>query len=836
MKYLILTMWVLFISITALGQKNIAKDTFYVEGSCGMCKERIENALTDAGVQKADWDEDSHIVSVTYNPKKFNRLKMQKIVAAVGHDTYDVKAPKEVYNNLPHCCKYAEAHEHETGEQIIGLIFQEDIKGKLRPLADATLVALDSKEMATTDSNGVFKIKGAVPLKVSVSMVGFEPDTLILKEKQHVTLILKNSGSGRLEEVVVSGRRNSSFISSMSALNTTTITSKELMKAACCNLSESFETSSSVDVSYADAVTGIKQIQLLGLQGTYTQLLTENLPEIRGLAGSFGLTFIPGPWVESIQLTKGRGSIVNGYESMAGQINIEEIKPDKGDKLFINGYANLMGRLETNINYNTKINPKWSTGLLTHINGSVMENDRNHDNFLDNPIGRQFNVINRWKYEDNEGWIGQLALKYLNDNRTSGQTGYDKGANTNAYGVEMNVSQYTGSFKLGYIFPDRKYQSLGLLINANSYENSSVYGNNPYSGIQNSFYANLIYQNIIGTTDHKFRAGLSFNRDYVYEKFFQTPFERVESVPGGFFEYTYTSTKFTAVAGIRADQHNHFKTIVTPALQLKYNIKPQTNIRFSAGTGMRMANIFADNINYFISARKPILINAGENFGFGFKPERSFNTGLNFVHTFLLKHKGSIAFDFYHTRFMNQTVVDIDASPQRVEFYDLDGKSFSNSFQAELNYMIAHGLEIRTAYRWLDVQTQYNSGLLQKPLIAKHRAFANLAWESGNHKWRADITANWFSKKRLPDTKSNPTDLSMGEYSPSFTQVHTQLTHVFSPKFELYSGIENLTGFTQKQMFIDAANPFGNYFDGSIAWGPVNKAMVYVGFRWKPIR
>ena len=525
--------------------------------------------------------------------------------------------------------------------------------------------------------------------------------------------------------------------------------------------------------------------------------------------------------------------MVNGYESIAGQINLEEIKPDKGDKLFVNGYANTMGRLETTINYNHKLNHKWSTGLLTHVNGVVMESDRNKDGFLELPTGRQFNVINRWKYENTNGWIAQFAFKYLNDNRISGQQAYEKGSNTAAYGVEMNVSQYTGSVKVGYLFPNKKYQSLGLLVTAGSYDNASVYGNNKYSGLQHNVHANFIYQSIIGNTDHKFRTGLSFNRDYVYERFFQMPFERVEVVPGAFFEYTYTAPKFNAILGLRADQHNHFNTIVTPALHLKYDIKPQTNIRFTAGTGMRMANIFADNINLFVSARTPQLISNHENFAYGFKPERAFNTGLNFVHNFLLNsHRGVLSLDFYHSRFMNQTVVDVDASPQKVMFYDLNGKSYSNSMQAEVNYMLMHGLDLRLAYRWLDVKTDYTTGLLQKPLIANHRAFINLAWEP-TEKWRGDITANWFSKKRLPSTKGNPVQFQMGEYSPSFVQMHAQVTHVFSNKFELYLGVENLTNYTQKQMFIDAQNPFGPYFDGSLTWGPINKAMPYIGFRYK---
>lgn len=853
MKQFIVAVLCVVVSITASAQKKNSKtETFKVYGTCEQCKNRIEKTLAGFGTYKASWIVESNMLTVSYDSTKLSKSKIQQKLASVGHDTEEFQTDETTYENLPLCCHYDRYVKpdaklitdtvqtvQETKPKlsaITGIVLEEDKKGKMLPLAGATVRCLNTNHTGTTDSSGVFQLLCAIPVQVMVSYVGFKPDTISITSASEIKVILRNSSSANLSEVVVKGRNPSTYVSSLSTFNTLNIGSRELAKAACCNLSESFETSPSVDVSYADAVTGIKQIQLLGLSGNYTQLLTENTPEIKGLAGSYGLTFIPGPWIEGIQVTKGTGSVANGYESIAGQINIEEKKPDKTDKLFVNAYTNNLGRLETTINLSKKINDKWSTALLTHVNGVVAKNDDNKDGFLDIPSGRQFNIINRWRYADTKGVFAQFAIKALNDHRQAGEVGFNPSTDkltTNKYGVGIDVQQYAFTGKLGYVFPQQKYKSIGFIFSANSYNNNSYYGLTKYDGKQRSIYANLIYQSIIGTTAHKFRTGLSFANDNYNEKFNTANFKRKEVVPGIFGEYTYTADKFTAIAGLRFDYHNEFGVITTPRLHLKYDFTPKTNLRFSAGSGFRVANIFAENAAVFASARQYSILNPTSNYGYGLNPEKAWNYGFNFIHNFKITNKaGSFSIDAYRTNFKNQTVVDIDASPQQILFYNLTGKSLSNSIQAELNYEPAKKLDVRLAYRWLDVQTKYNSGILQKPLIAKHRAFANIAYETNNH-WKFDYTTQWFSKKRLPNTSSNPADKQMGSYSPSYIQMAAQVTKQFGSKWDVYVGGENLTGYTQKNLIIDAGQPFSPYFDGSITWGPVNGRIVYAGMRFK---
>jgi outer membrane receptor for ferrienterochelin and colicins len=842
------------ISFTASAKKKNSKtETFKVYGVCFQCKERIETGLELKGIYKADWNVQTHMLTVSYDSTRFSRRDIQKKMAELGHDSEGFLSDKSTYDELPDCCHYERELLPKTSasieeltvdtfkapvfQTISGKVFEQNKAGKILLLESAIIRDLKGKENSITDSNGVFQLTTSLPTQISVSYIGLKTDTFNIESPDNINLILKSAFAKKLKEVEITSRIKSSYISSLSTLNTLKIGTKELAKAACCNLSESFETSPSIDVSYADAVTGIKQIQLLGLSGNYTQITTENTPEIHGLSSIYGLTFIPGPWIESIEVTKGTGSVANGYESMAGQINIEEKKTHNSDKVFVNSYANVLGRVETTVDLAKNIDDKWSTALLTHANGVLMKSDNNNDGFLDMPIGRQFNVINRWRYTNNKGLFSQFIIKALNDQRQSGQVEFDPKLDklgSQKYGVGIDIQQYAFTGKLGYVFPEQEYKSIGFIVSGNTYTNNAYYGLTKYDGKQNSLYANLIYQSIIGNTAHQYRAGLSMVNDVVDETIKTRNFKRKEIVPGAFIEYTYKpNEKFTAIAGLRADYHNQYGLIATPRLHLKYDLTSNTNLRFSAGSGFRTANIFSENIGLFASSRQYSILNPSSNYGYGLAPEKAWNYGLNFVHNFTLNHrKGSLSFDAYRTDFVNQVVVDVDASPQGIAFYNLVGQSFSNSIQAELDYELFKRFDVRLAYRWLDVQTNYGGTMRQKPLQANHRAFINLAYETKNH-WKFDWTTQWLSRKRLPLTSSNPIDKQLDNYSPAYVQMSGQVTKQFTHKWDVYVGVENLTNYKQQNPILSADQPFSPYFDGSMIWGPINGRMAYVGMRFK---
>lgn len=852
-----------FIGITANGQdhKTALKDTattFKVFGVCEQCKQRIEGALKVKGIKSVLWNVDTKMLSVAYSSSKISLDKIHNRIAAAGHDTYLKKANDAVYNALPKCCYYREIesmedmnHAKDTSTVIIktdnthakpmeehiikGVVLEEDNKGLFKPLAGASVIWLGSTSGTSTDENGVFNIKHSGE-RLIVSYTGYKSDTVSVLPLQELKIILATGK--QLNEVKVTSMRAATYINSNDPFRTSNITQKELFKAACCNLSESFETNPSVDVSYNDAVTGSKQIQLLGLAGIYTQLTVENLPGPRGLATSLGLNSIPGTWIESMQLIKGSGSVVNGYESIAGQINVELKKPLTSERLYANVYANDFGRTDVNLNLTQKLGKKWSSTVLLHndyFNNKKL--DFNKDGFRDLPTGNLFSAVNRWSYDNSKGLMIQFGIKLLDDKKTGGQVSYDASKDkftTNNYGLEINTGRVEGFGKIGYVFPQKKYQSIGLQLSAFNHKQNSYFGMTNYNAHQQNFYSNLIYQSIINTTAHKFRTGLSFVYDKYTEDFKQNNYNRKEVVPGAFFEYTFTpSEKFDLVAGIRQDYNNLYGWFTTPRLNARYEPVKGTVIRASIGRGQRTANILAENNGVFASSRQVQIIASMAGAAYGLKPETAWNKGISVDQKFkLFSRAATLGVDFFRNDFTNQVVADVEDA-RAIKFYNLQGKSYSNSLQAELSFIPVQRFDVKLAYRLFDVKTTYSNKLLQKPFTAQNRAFANLAYETNG--WKFDYTVSYNGKKRLPSTSLNPVQYQQTSYSPSFAVMNAQISKTLGKKnlFDIYIGGENLTNYYQKNAIIAASEPFGQYFDASMIWGPITGRMLYAGLRYR---
>ncbi|CAM3980086.1 TonB-dependent receptor plug domain-containing protein [Flavobacterium weaverense] len=645
-----------------------------------------------------------------------------------------------------------------------------------------------------------------------------------------------------LKEVKITKKRKGIQKSFTVTGNTTIITSKELLKAACCNLAESFETNPSIDVNFTDALTGTKQIKMLGLTSPYLMITEENVPAVRGASQAYGLSFTPGTWVESIQITKGAGSVVNGYESISGQINTELIKPINDIPFFLNAYGSTDSRFELNTHFNTKISDKWSSSLFLHGNTRVAKTDMNDDGFLDNPLAKQVNVLNRYQYYDEEkGLVSFINFKYMNDKKQTGQLDFDKNRDrgtTNFWGSEINTERFDISTKVGYVFKDLPYQSIGFQNAFNIHDQNSYFGLNQYNIKQSSYYSNLLFNSIISNTMNKFATGLNFTYDKYQEFVNVNDYSRTDNSFGAFFEYTYDNDDdFSLILGGRIDNHNRLGTFVTPRLHARYNPWEKAVLRFSAGRGKRSANIFAENQPLFASSRVFEILDSNGKI-YGLNPEIAWNYGLSFAQKFSLFGKNAdVGFDFYRTDFQNQAVVDLMQSPQRAIFYNLKGKSIANTMQLEFNYELAKHFNLRSAYKFYDVTTDYLSGNFQNPLQAKHRFFGNLEYETHigdkGKQWKFDYTFNWIGQQQLPNTMSNPINDRLPEFSPSFSLMNAQITRTFSSTFEMYVGGENIGNYRQKKSILGSDNPFGNTFDASIVYAPVFGQMYYAGLRFK---
>ncbi len=689
---------------------------------------------------------------------------------------------------------------------------------KGEPIEGVNIFWLNTGKGTISDNKGTFNLDLVAETKFLVfSDVAYTPDTIeVIQSNSNLQVTLNENI--QLSELSVVSKSPGTIKPRTALIQTEKITSEELCKAACCNLSESFETNPSVDVSYSDAATGAKQIKLLGLSGAYVQMLTENIPSLRGIAAPYGLGYIPGPWMESIQISKGTASVINGYEAVTGQINVEYKKPQTSEIVAANVFASDAGRVEANLNTSAKLSHKLSMGVLLHASDEFIELDKNNDNFMDMPMVKQYNFINRWYYKNGD-YLSQVFLHGLSEKRMGGTL--DK-----TYHIGIETERYEFFLKNGYVFNHRKNTSVGFIVSGSLHNQDAHYGTKKYIGSQENLYANLIFQTSFGEK-HKLSTGTSLNFDnYKEEMKTQTTvgFPRKEIVPGVFAEYSFHPVEqFVLLAGLRYDYNSLYGAFVTPRLHAKYAPNEHFVFRASAGKGYRSPNVLSEN-NYLLASNRVLLIDNH------LKMEEAWNFGISnqsFIH--IGNKELSVAAEYYYTNFLQQTVVDADSNPHAVSFYNLQGKSYSQSAQIELNMEILKGLSLTAAHRINDVKTTIAGQLREKPLTSRYKSLFTASYQSPLKKWQYDFTAQFNGGGRMPDPDAvHP--LWNREFG-AYTVLNAQITKYFRT-WSVYVGSENLTNFVQQNPFIDAASPGSDNFDASMIWGPLHGRKLYIGLRW----
>ncbi|MEO1253742.1 MAG: TonB-dependent receptor, partial [Bacteroidota bacterium] len=584
---------------------------------------------------------------------------------------------------------------------------------KHEPLIGATVLELGTQNGVVTGVDGGFTLKlNSRESKLVISFTGFITDTISVDFSRMMHIML-NDNAEELDEVVI--QASSTFMDNLESKHVEVITEAELTKAACCNLSESFETNASVDVSFTDALSGAKTIRMLGLEGSYVQINRENIPNVRGLSGKYGLSYVPGTWIQSIDVGKGAGSVVNGYESMTGQINVELKKPESSEKLYLNGYVNSFGRVELNANHARNINDKWSTALLFHTNYFNNEIDQNDDEFMDLPKSKQINVMNRYKYHS-EKLVSQIGWTLMRDEKAGGQLGYDFGDNfqtSSQYGFQNNTTRFEIFGKTGLLFQHKPYKGWGFIYSGSYLDIDGGFGRDNYEGTEKTLYGNVIFQNIIGNSFHSYKTGVSLLYDEFDEVYADSAFSRQEVVPGLYYEYTFSpGDRFTILAGTRTDFHNLYGTYFTPRLHSRYQISENTTVRAAIGRGYRTPNAIVENSNILLSSRQLIIEEDPE-------PEVSWNMGGSLVTAINIQDKKlNLIADYFYTTFENQLIYDMDANSSQLRVYNLRGDSYAHSFQLEGNYQFSDRFSAKAAYKFYDVRATINDELRQVPFNA----------------------------------------------------------------------------------------------------------------------
>ena len=729
----------------------------------------------------------------------------------------------------------------------------EIVNDKEVPLVGANVFLLDKSKGDISDLTGDFLIENIGNAKeYIVSYVGYMNDTLKINNEYSKIILNKNSN---LDEINISFKEKTSSVSLLSSTNLLKISSEELLKAACCNLAESFETTPSIDVNFSDAISGRKQINMLGLASPNILISIENIPSIRGALNAYGLTFIPGTWIESIQIAKGSGSVVNGYESISGQINAELRKPLTDNKFFVNSYYNSMERFELNTHYSTKLTEKIDYGLYLHADKKDNRNDHNNDNFGDSPTGQQINILNRFQYTNAiKGLIGFFDINYVGDERVYGEIDYFDpaimpGPSVNdSWGGSADSNIIRSTLKFGYVNPEITYRSLGLQLSYSNVDQGADFGNNFHDTRHTSFFSNLIYNSIIGDTRSKIKTGISFTHDIYDESVnnLNTSFldlDRSEKSIGAYFEYNYDDLdKLNLSAGIRYDDHNIIGNFISPRLHVRYQALPKTTIKISAGKAHRIANLFSENQKLFFSSRliNFTSVNSSSEFSsydyFDMNPEVAWNYGVSLIQSFKLFDRDSqFVIDYYITDFENRVIIDWE-SPSNILFYNLSGRSYAKSFQAQFSYPLSNSFDLLFAYKNTDAKTDYISGRLENPLTPSNRFFVNFSYDGPLNdklrKWKFDLTYNHLGKQRIPSTIQNPEIFRLEPFSSKLDLINSQITRVFSNSFEVYLGVENLTNYKQMDGIISNSDPFSQYFDATMIYGPVSGRMSYLGLRY----
>ncbi len=693
------------------------------------------------------------------------------------------------------------------------------------PLIGANVSWLGTSLGTTTELEGRFHLDFPedFPATLVVSFVGYESFSRVFKQAKGEVLLVKMDLGKTLSTVEIRERLEASRLSFSSDFHQENMSKKEFQKAACCNLSESFETNASIDVQAADAVSGAKRIQMLGLDGIYTQMQFEGIPWIRGLSGNTGLSFIPGTWVEGIQVSKGSGSVTMGYESITGQINIETFKPDGPEEnMHLNLYGSAMGRLEANLRLKSKLSDKWSTMLLVHADAVEQKNDFNSDGFLDMPLRRDVHVFNRWKYFG-ERLMLQFGLAGLSETQTGGQLDFRRlDAPRSNYGFGSDVQMLDVFAKGGYLFPNEPYRSVALLAKYRRLNQESFYNLNSYQGTEDYAYFKGIYQGIFRTTIHTYRLGASMVWNQFDETFINQTFERTEYVPGVFFEYSYKpSEKLTWVSGLRVDVHNLFGVQPSPRTHIKYAPNDKTTFRISAGRGFRAPNAFMDNSGFLVSSRR-VFRTAN------IEAESGWNSGIVISRKLkLFSRESTLSLDFFHTEFENQLVVDLE-TPGELYFYNLQGRSFSEAVQLEWLVEPIKRFRAKLAAKYYEVRTNYRGQMKARPLIPKFRGLANFEYELVKDKWMWDATLNYIGVSRLPSTASNLAENQRSDHSLDYVLLSSQLRRN-GKNIDVYVGAENLLNYKQKNAIVSADQAFSPEFDASMVWAPVNGRVLYLG-------
>lgn len=721
-------------------------------------------------------------------------------------------------------------------QSITGYIFGDD-EGKKLPLDAAVVKWINTTKGTITDEKGRFELALAniTDKRLVVSYAGYKTDTIDAADKQSVEVVMIPNMT--TSTINVEDDKKSTYFGNYTA-KTEVISSQELVKEACCDLAGCFGRNSSVEVAVTDIITDAKELKILGLEGAYTQLLVDNMPLMSGLNTKYGISSIPGTQIDKITVSKGSNSVMQGYESISGIMNVILKDYNNSDRLMFNGFVNSMLEKQFNLNFGNRINDKWSNILILHTVQKSNVMDDNSDGFLDNPLTTRYVIYNKWNLADKKNQTEfNIAGRYWNEKREGGQKN-DPSHFINTHGHKLYEQNIKINSAEGYSRFSKQFtetSGMKMYLTSSWYDQKSVYGITGYDAVQNLFSVMGFYELEIFTKSY-LKTGLSYRYQKIDEtvKFNDTTsktyagnYIKKESIPGFFAEnsISFLEDKASIMTGIRLDNHNENGLVVTPRALFRYQPVKTVVLRASVGTGYRTINLLSEYSNLLASSRN-IVINGKLD------PEKTLNYGADVLLYFGGEnYSGSFNVDYYRTEFSNKIIPDYDSDPREVIFSNLNGKAFSNVMQAELSLTLLRNIDLKLAYKFIDLKYEKSGVMYEQPFTSRHRVLATFSYMPQSKSWSASAGLNWFGAQRLPSTASNPVQYQRPTESKPYTIINAQLNKNFK-YFEIYAGVENLLNFKQDNPIISADDPFGPNFDTSFIYGPTKGREFYAGFRF----
>ena len=755
----------------------------------------------------------------------------------------------------------------------------QELRGEVRdaegrPLAGASVYWAGTTVGTSADGGGAFRLHRVKGRELLVaSFLGYVNDTLrVDAATQQAAFGLRAEGV-ELEGVVVEAAQSGNFVKRDGIVKGEMISFAGLCKMACCNLAESFENSASVTVGYSDAISGARQIKMLGLAGTYTQILDENRPVMRGLSAPYGLSYTPGMWLNSIQVSKGVASVTAGHDAITGQINLEHRKPTDEERLFVNLYLDDELRPEANIStaFPVSRDGKLSSVLLLHgsADTDVRKMDHNGDGFRDLPRSAQFNVANKWLYAADNGMQIRWGWKYVEESRLGGMLDYRNtrsmreamarewdwertGGTMPLYGSHIRNRNANGYFKLGMPVgasvydadaQDEKRSNLALVADFDHFDEEAYFGLNDYAGRQNSVSVQAMYNHYF-TYRSSLNVGVQARLDYIRESLLnRTPWidgrtradydwDRNEEEVGAYAEYTYAvRDRFSVVAGLRGDYNAFYdRFFLTPRGHVKWNITPSTTLRASAGLGYRSTNVLTDNIGMLATGRAIVVPELGDLD----RLEQALTVGGSLTQTFGLVEPGdaTLSFDYFRTQFFHAVVVDQEYDPETIRVYGSSGPSWTDTYQIDFSWSPVERLDLFATFRYTDSEMTVRradgtSARVERPLVSQYKTLLNIQYATKFRRWTFDATAQLNGPARIPTQNA---DLADSYHSPRYPMFYAQVSRKLG-KFDLYVGCENIADYIQKDPILNAGNPYDYKFNSMNVWGPLMGRKFYIGMR-----